>query len=54
LVRPLLRKIEAGLRAQDRLSQNVVAAIVLLILASAATTELIGIHALFGAFLMAR
>jgi Kef-type K+ transport system membrane component KefB len=52
LIRPLLRKIEAIYERQDRLSQNVVAAIILLVLASAATTEYIGIHALFGAFLM--
>jgi Kef-type K+ transport system membrane component KefB/nucleotide-binding universal stress UspA family protein len=51
-VRPLLEKIEAVYERQRRLSQNVVAAIVLLVLASAFTTELIGIHALFGAFLM--
>ena len=37
---------------QGRLSQTIVAAIFLLVLASAYTTEWIGIHALFGAFLM--
>src|SRR5205814_3963997 len=37
---------------QGRLSQNVVALILLLVLASAWTTERIGIHALFGAFVM--
>src|SRR4051794_27496653 len=52
LVRPLLHRIEAIYERQGRLSQNVVATIVLLVLASAYTTELIGIHALFGAFLM--
>ncbi|HEX8520978.1 MAG TPA: cation:proton antiporter [Tepidisphaeraceae bacterium] len=52
VVRPLLARIEAIYERQGRLSQNVVAAILLLVLASAFTTELIGIHALFGAFLM--
>jgi Kef-type K+ transport system membrane component KefB/nucleotide-binding universal stress UspA family protein len=52
LVRPLLKRIEAIYERQGRLSQNVVASIILLVLASAFTTELIGIHALFGAFLM--
>src|SRR5207249_3167409 len=37
---------------QGRLSQNIVAIVFLLVLTSAYTTEAIGIHALFGAFLM--
>lgn len=51
-VRPLLGRL--GQRVADRsgLSQNVVAAVMLLLLASAWVTELIGIHALFGAFLL--
>ena len=52
VVRPFLRRLEAVYERQGRLSQNVVAVIFLLILASAFTTEKIGIHALFGAFLM--
>jgi Kef-type K+ transport system membrane component KefB/nucleotide-binding universal stress UspA family protein len=52
LVRPFLRRLERVYDAQGRLSQNVVAVIFMLILASAWTTEAIGIHALFGAFLM--
>lgn len=52
LIRPLVGRIEKVYDQQGRLSQNVVAAIFLLILASAWTTEAIGIHALFGAFLM--
>lgn len=52
LIRPLVGRIEKVYDRQGRLSQNVVAAIFLLILASAWTTEAIGIHALFGAFLM--
>src|SRR5205814_10428872 len=51
-VRPFLRRLQAVYERQSRLSHNVVAVIFLLILASAYTTERIGIHALFGAFLM--
>src|SRR5687767_11597708 len=51
-VRPFLRRLEAIYQRQGRLSHNVVAIIFLLILASAFTTEIIGIHALFGAFLL--
>jgi len=42
VVRPLLR---------TRLTRNMLAAALLLVLASAGTTEFLGIHALFGAFL---
>jgi Kef-type K+ transport system membrane component KefB/nucleotide-binding universal stress UspA family protein len=52
VVRPFLRRIEAIFERQGRLSQGVVALVFLLTLLSAYTTELIGIHALFGAFLM--
>src|SRR5207253_2740682 len=52
LVRPFLRRLQRVYERQGGLSQNVVAIILLLILASAYTTEFIGIHALFGAFLM--
>src|SRR5205823_2002019 len=51
-VRPFLRRLQAVYERQSRLSQNVVAVIFLLVLISAYTTERIGIHALFGAFLM--
>jgi nucleotide-binding universal stress UspA family protein len=51
-IRPFLRRLQAVYERQSRLSQNVVAVIFLLVLASAYTTERIGIHALFGAFLM--
>src|SRR3954453_11544958 len=51
-VRPFLRRLQRVYDRQGGLTQNVVAIILLLILASAYTTELIGIHALFGAFLM--
>ena len=49
VIRPLVRRVEKVYDRQGRLSQNVVAVIFLLILASAWTTEAIGIHALFGA-----
>src|SRR5687767_13887759 len=52
LVRPFLRRLQALYDRQQRLSQNNMAAIFLLILMSAYATEWIGIHALFGAFLM--
>lgn len=52
-IRPLLRRLEAGLpRSQLDLSQGVVAASLLLVLASGWMTERLGIHALFGAFLI--
>lgn len=50
LVRPMLRRVDAVYERQGRLSQDVIAVIFLLLLASAAATELIGVHALFGAF----
>src|SRR5205823_2370827 len=52
LVRPFLYRLQIIHDRQGRLTQGVVAIIFLLVLASAYTTESIGIHALFGAFLM--
>jgi nucleotide-binding universal stress UspA family protein len=52
LVKPALKRLEIMYQRQGRLSQNVVSIIFLLILASSYATEKIGIHALFGAFLM--
>lgn len=52
VVRPFLRRLEVVYERQGRLSQPVVSIIFLLVLISAYTTEVIGIHALFGAFLM--
>jgi Kef-type K+ transport system membrane component KefB/nucleotide-binding universal stress UspA family protein len=52
LVRPLLRRLEIIYDRHGLLSQNIMSIVFLLILASAYTTETIGIHALFGAFLM--
>lgn len=49
-VRPLLRRI--GPRHYTTLSSDVVAVAIALTLVSATVTEVIGIHALFGAFLM--
>ncbi len=51
-VKPFLRKLEVVYDRQGRLSQNLVSVIFLLVLASAYATEAIGVHALFGAFLM--
>jgi len=51
-VRPFLRRLQLIFDRQGRLSQNVVAALFLLIIASAWSTERIGIHAMFGAFLL--
>ena len=52
VVRPFALKLEKVYERQGRLSQGLVAVILLLALASASVTEWIGIHALFGAFLM--
>ncbi|MEZ0263199.1 MAG: cation:proton antiporter [Phycisphaerae bacterium] len=51
-VRPFLGRLEVIYDRRGRLSQNVMAVIFLLILASAYTAEAIGGHALFGAFLL--
>jgi len=51
-VRPFLRRLEVVYGKHGRLSQSVMAVVFLLVLGSAFTTEMIGIHALFGAFLM--
>jgi Kef-type K+ transport system membrane component KefB len=50
-VRPLLARLAARITTRENLTQNVVALTFVLLLASALTSELIGIHALFGAFL---
>ena len=52
LVRPFLRRLQAVHDRQQRLSQGMVGLIFILLLASAYVTEVIGIHALFGAFLL--
>jgi Kef-type K+ transport system membrane component KefB/nucleotide-binding universal stress UspA family protein len=52
VVRPFLYRLQIVYDRQGRLSPTIVAIIFMLILASSYTTEAIGIHALFGAFLM--
>jgi len=52
LVKPFLHRLQLVYERQGRLTQTVVAVIFLMVLASAATTEWIGIHAMFGAFLI--
>ncbi|MET0793095.1 MAG: cation:proton antiporter, partial [Polyangiaceae bacterium] len=51
LMRPLLARLGTRVTTRENLTQNVVALTFVLLLASAFTSELIGIHALFGAFL---
>jgi Kef-type K+ transport system membrane component KefB len=50
-VRPLLARLGSRVTTRENLTQNVVALTFVLLLASAFVSELIGIHALFGAFL---
>jgi Kef-type K+ transport system membrane component KefB len=52
VVRRLLPALERTFRKRDQLSDNLLAVIVVLVLASALATEWLGIHLLFGAFLM--
>jgi Kef-type K+ transport system membrane component KefB len=51
-VRGLLRGYERIYKAQGALSENLMALMLLLVLVSSLCTELLGIHLLFGAFLM--
>jgi Kef-type K+ transport system membrane component KefB len=52
VVRPVLGRLGAMVERSGRLSQNLVAVVFLLVLASALTTDAIGIHAIFGGFMM--
>jgi Kef-type K+ transport system membrane component KefB len=52
VVHRILPAFEREFRKRDRLSDNLVAVIVVLVLVSALATEWLGIHLLFGAFLM--
>jgi len=52
VIRRLLQRFELTFRKQHRLSENLIALIVLLALLSAFITEWLGIHVLFGSFLM--
>lgn len=51
-VRPFLARLALRVHGNEGLSQGRVAMLLVLLIASATITELIGIHALFGAFLM--
>jgi Kef-type K+ transport system membrane component KefB len=50
-VRPFLARLGRRVASREGLNQNVMALTLLLLLASSLVTELIGVHALFGAFL---
>lgn len=50
LMRPSLRLLERAYETRGRISQDLMAIILVLVLAAAWTTEFLGIHALFGAF----
>jgi len=50
--RPLLRRLAALYDSREAVSQNLLAAILVLLLASALATQWIGIHAIFGAFVL--
>lgn len=52
VVRPVLKRFNYLYEHSGRLSQNLVAVIFALVLASAAITDLIGIHSIFGAFML--
>jgi Kef-type K+ transport system membrane component KefB len=52
LVRPLLGRLVKKVEQEGRLTQSVSAGLFVALLLSALATELIGIHALFGAFLL--
>lgn len=52
LVRPLILKAVPFLETFDRLTQGGMAVIIVALLLSALATEMIGIHAIFGAFLL--
>jgi Kef-type K+ transport system membrane component KefB len=52
LIRPLLSRFGRLYENSGRLSQNLVAVIFVLVLVSATATDLIGIHSIFGAFML--
>jgi len=51
-MRPLLRRLETAYRKRGELSENLMALMLLLVLGSALCTEWLGLHLLFGAFMM--
>jgi Kef-type K+ transport system membrane component KefB len=52
VVKPLLRRFQTAYERNGRLSENAVALLILLVLLSALITERLGIHLVFGAFLV--
>lgn len=52
VVRPMVRYLEIVFRKKGRLTQNLLALILFLLFSSAWITETLGIHALFGAFVL--
>lgn len=52
MLRPLLARFGSFYEHSGRLSQNMVAVVFILVLVSAAVTDFIGIHAIFGAFML--
>jgi Kef-type K+ transport system membrane component KefB len=52
VVKPMVRYLEIVFRKKGRMTQNLLALILFLLFASAWITETLGIHALFGAFLL--
>jgi Kef-type K+ transport system membrane component KefB len=52
LVRPFLRRLGRRVAGREGLHQNLVALLLILLMCSSLATEAIGIHALFGAFLL--
>jgi Kef-type K+ transport system membrane component KefB len=51
-VRPLLRRFTAFYASRGSVSQNLLAIVMVLLLASALVTQWIGVHAIFGAFIL--
>jgi K+:H+ antiporter len=51
LIRPALRRLEMAYERREKLTQDLIAVILLVVLGSGWVTEFLGVHALFGAFL---
>jgi len=51
LIRPALRRLEMAYEKRAKLTQDLIAVILLVVLGSGWITEFLGVHALFGAFL---
>ena len=52
VARPLLLRVSARVTSREQLTPSIIAMILVALIASSIATELIGIHALFGAFLL--